>query len=423
MPPRRRKILEETPAPSEETPGPVEEDVAEAAWKHNGKTVPVHAWKPHRPKDKDEEQSQSKPSAKAVSRPPKKKKAELLIEELKKRELVNTMDKEHPVVSLTEIVQIAGDVKRKAQAVIGRFVQLVSAGPRSSMDNEVLHAICPPMTEELDENEDDENDGEVKNRSPKYAASKVNQETVLTTFTSPFLLKRGPTKLARLVNHLLTRCPPPPPKSGKTYQGGALLESTGLQLAQELRQHYKRGCLELSQKLAKKVEKGTLDKADTAIDHEPTITNFLKLNRHENLRRIAPLSSTAHGFLSRRGKSKTNQTSFQRNTATWTLDRIREHLSEIRVPEFNAKTYGQKGYVLRGAITTNGFRLNLEAFKLKELHAARYKRLPPEKLPSRLTSTVAGTSDYLTEIRHVIRSRDDVQAIWNCDPTVSKLSE
>lgn len=122
-----------------------------------------------------------------------------------------------------------------------------------------------------------------------------------------------------------------------------------------------------------------------------------------------------------RGKCKINQTSFQRNTETWDLDRMRGHLSEIKAPGFNTKTYDQKGYVLRGTITTNEFRLNLEAFKIKELQSARYKRLSPDKLPSRLTSTVAGTSDYLTEICHVIRSRDDVQSIWNCDPSDIKI--
>lgn len=146
------------------------------------------------------------------------------------------MDKEHPIVSLTvgtmkanivranedqdkvakealstvqEIVQIAGNVKRNAQAVIGRFVQLVSAGPRSGMDNEVLHAICPPMTE-LDE-KDDENDGEVENRSSKYSSSKVDQEQFLQLLLRHLYSRErlSQTKRARLVDHLLTRCPPP----------------------------------------------------------------------------------------------------------------------------------------------------------------------------------------------------------------------
>lgn len=112
------------------------------------------------------------------------------------------MDREHPIVTLTvgtlranvkrasggqdnvaeealstvqEIVRIAWGVKRKAQALIGRFVQQVSAGPHSSMDIELLHAICPPMAGP-DDNEDDENDGEVANLSTKYNASKSHQE-------------------------------------------------------------------------------------------------------------------------------------------------------------------------------------------------------------------------------------------------------
>lgn len=243
-----------------------------------------YAWKPHRPKDKDEEQS--KPSAKSASRPRKKKKTEEtegpLVEELAKRELVNAMDKEHPIVTLTvgtlkanitrasgsqdevaketlstvkEVVQIAANVKRSAQAVIGRFVQLVSAEPRSDMDIEVLHAICPPMTEPNEEG-DDENDEEAENPSSKYSASKTRQETFLQLLLRHLYSGEslGQTKNGRLAKHLLTRCPVPPPKNLKTYQGKALLDSTGRQLAQELRQHYKRGCLELVEKVGTTVD-------------------------------------------------------------------------------------------------------------------------------------------------------------------------
>jgi hypothetical protein len=100
---------------------------------------------------------------------------------------------------------------------------------------------------------------------------------------------------------------------------------------------------------------------------------------------------------------------------------IKEHIKTIREPDFTAVSYDQKGYVLRGGILTDGHRLNVEAYKIKELQSARYKRLSPEKLPERLTSTVAGTSDYLTEIRNVIKSKEDVTRIWNCNPNDIKI--
>ncbi|KAK3808749.1 MAG: hypothetical protein J3Q66DRAFT_417306 [Benniella sp.] len=109
-----------------------------------------------------------------------------------------------------------------------------------------------------------------------------------------------------------------------------------------------------------------------------------------------------------RGKISSNKTSYQRNSEVWTLDMIRAYINAIRDPNFDATTYQRKGYVLRGAITTDGYRLNLEMWKLKELLSAKFKRLPPERLPPRLTTTVAGTSDLLARI-------------WNGDPTEIKV--
>ncbi|KAF9342905.1 hypothetical protein BGX34_007491, partial [Mortierella sp. NVP85] len=53
---------------------------------------------------------------------------------------------------------------------------------------------------------------------------------------------------------------------------------------------------------------------------------------------------------------------------------------------------------------------------MNELHAVRYKRLPENKVPLRITSPLGGTSDYLTEIRNVVKKKDDVERIWQCEP-------
>lgn len=120
-----------------------------------------------------------------------------------------------------------------------------------------------------------------------------------------------------------------------------------------------------------------------------------------------------------RGKAQINDTSYQRSTKCWNMDDIRLHLRTIREPGFDANSYQQSGHILRGAIITDGHRIHLEAFKLCTLLAAKFKRL--ENLPCRLTTTVAGTADYLTEIRNIVRTREDVQRIWGCDPCSIKI--
>ncbi|KAG0355766.1 hypothetical protein BGX24_006552, partial [Mortierella sp. AD032] len=92
------------------------------------------------------------------------------------------------------------------------------------------------------------------------------------------------------------------------------------------------------------------------------------------------------------------------------LDAIRSHLQMVK--ETKPKDYQAKGYLPRGSIRTNGFRVQILAFKIRERQDARYKRLPQEDLPDRMSSTVAGTEYYLTEIRNVIRTKEDVERLW-----------
>ncbi|KAG0267982.1 hypothetical protein BGZ95_002685, partial [Linnemannia exigua] len=104
------------------------------------------------------------------------------------------------------------------------------------------------------------------------------------------------------------------------------------------------------------------------------------------------------------------------------IEQIKNHLRNIQSSAFVASTYDTKGYLLRGSILTNGVTMQLAAFKLKELQSVRYKRLPEDKLPPRLTSTVGGTDHYLTEIRNVIGSKEDVTFYWpNCSPENIKI--
>jgi len=104
------------------------------------------------------------------------------------------------------------------------------------------------------------------------------------------------------------------------------------------------------------------------------------------------------------------------------LDQIRHHVGIVRnYDNFDLTTYHERGYVALGSIKTDGFKVQLLAYKLKELHCARYKRLPEHRLPPRLTSTVAGVDYFMTEIRNIIKTDDDVTRIWNCNGDEIKI--
>lgn len=114
---------------------------------------------------------------------------------------------------------------------------------------------------------------------------------------------------------------------------------------------------------------------------------------------------------------------YSRTTFLMSSEDMQAHLQNIRGESFQPAAYAESGYVLRGSIRTDGFRLQTTAFKLNELHCVKYKRLHPDKLSgiSRLTSTLGGTDDFLTEIRNVVRTEQDVVDLWNCDPHDIKI--
>jgi len=96
---------------------------------------------------------------------------------------------------------------------------------------------------------------------------------------------------------------------------------------------------------------------------------------------------------------------------------LREHLGCLRAETFDPKEWRGKGYVLKGSIRTNGRLLQLLAFKLKELQSVRYRRVPEDKLPNPLVTTIGGTNSYLTEARNVFSSAADVESLLAVDPS------
>lgn len=120
-------------------------------------------------------------------------------------------------------------------------------------------------------------------------------------------------------------------------------------------------------------------------------------------------------------ESRKGVCSFKLKTRTMGIEQVKEHIAKIRDPSFDPSSYKEKGYILSGTIQTDGFRLNLLAFKVKELQCARYKRLPDTVLPDRLTSTCAGVNYHLTEIRNIVKTKEDVEKIWDCEPDQIKV--
>ncbi|KAF9540708.1 hypothetical protein EC957_003892 [Mortierella hygrophila] len=132
-----------------------------------------------------------------------------------------------------------------------------------------------------------------------------------------------------------------------------------------------------------------------------------------------------HNFTEGRTTEEYSGSSFLRSVALSTflmpIEEMRSHLRNIRDDNFEPTSYTEKGYVLRESVQTDGFRLQVLAFKLNELHTVKYRRLPADKLPSRLTSTVGGTDYFLTKIRNIVLTKQDVAQPWSCDPKSTKI--
>jgi len=136
---------------------------------------------------------------------------------------------------------------------------------------------------------------------------------------------------------------------------------------------------------------------------------------------INKLLTDIGGFTAEEKKKKKH---WSRAARRMSMDDMKAHISAIRHADFNPTiqgSYSEKGYTLRGSIRTDGFRLQLLAFKMNELKCVKYRRLDADKLPDPLTSTLGGTDHYLTEIRNVVKTKEDVKRIWDCDPRDIKI--
>ncbi|KAG0366459.1 hypothetical protein BC939DRAFT_505877 [Gamsiella multidivaricata] len=112
---------------------------------------------------------------------------------------------------------------------------------------------------------------------------------------------------------------------------------------------------------------------------------------------------------------------YKNSASVMDLSMMQEHDQSIRQANFDPMTYEGRGYVHRGSIRTNSFRLHLSAFKLKELHSVRYRRLLQNVLPLRIISTAEEVEYYLTEVRNIVKTQQDVTNLWGCAPDRIKV--
>ncbi|KAG0251909.1 hypothetical protein BGZ95_006760, partial [Linnemannia exigua] len=158
----------------------------------------------------------------------------------------------------------------------------------------------------------------------------------------------------------------------------------------------------------------------------PTLSSFTDASRIPQadvvgwLKNIAPgelinrLLTDIGGFTEDERRRKKH---WSRSAHRMSIDDMTAHISSIRDKDFDPMvSYSSKGYALRGTIKTDGYRIQLLAFKLNELNRVKYRRLDEDKLPDPFTSTLGGTDHYLKEIRNVVKTPEDVKRIWDCDP-------
>ncbi|KAF9165033.1 Elongation of fatty acids protein 2 [Actinomortierella ambigua] len=265
---------------------------------------------------------------------------------------------------------------------------------------------------------------------------------------------------------------------GHEYPASSIARTVAVQIKAELKRHYHYGCKMLVEKIRKQQELGVLPKdppLETDPDVS-CIETFVKVNRlAQSPRKLSPLSQVRTGYLTfsepelasffwkrmhLRAKLQEIAAPYFNNpparglplidiqeslpvglviktlmadvdpqglssrqrtkkcvlaaTRLWSTQATVDHINSLRTSTFDPSTYSTKGYLLRGSVRTDGHQLQILSFKLRELQSVRFRRYPEAKLPPRLTSSVGGIDYFLSEIRNVVKSPDDVLKIFGC---------
>ncbi|KAG9068063.1 hypothetical protein KI688_011655 [Linnemannia hyalina] len=182
-----------------------------------------------------------------------------------------------------------------------------------------------------------------------------------------------------------------------------LVRSVSGQLALEFKKIYRNGTFDLYKK--KMGTQGTT--VDIQIREEISAAgNFHHLNKlTKNSRKIAPFTTSQQPIVA----------FSERELALlfWKRKPLRERLEEFARQDHTqiTSTNDLETWITGKEPGTDGFRVQLLAFKLRELQDVRYQRLSENRLPPRLTPTVGGTDYYLQEIQNVITSKEDIERL------------
>ncbi|KAG0007767.1 hypothetical protein BGZ80_004246 [Entomortierella chlamydospora] len=370
---------------------------------------------------------------------------------------------------LRKIVQEVTDIKRSCQQLIDRYIERLSTSGvfQENLDRELLDKLCSRIPSTATTSNEDKIDDE-KEEELRRMREALGKETDNSLF------------IGMLMPHLHSG----KPVSGNTPNAQAMrrfikrLENLVLLERNTKESELLRSALLKSAALNSKRTRDSyqaIAKIDVD-DNMSAIENFIHLNKiSKNKHRIAPTTPMGLPMLSFTEHQLTilfSKDDFLMNSMRSWLDDITDRriiqsditdwvatnppgsfITKLPSPVGRPVTerHGPRGYkdstskmssedmqthltpirqeglthvpIQNEAITiqTDGFRLHLLAFKLKELNSVRYRRLPPSVLPSQITSTTADLDYCLTEIRNVVETQDDVTSIWGCEPDQIKI--
>ncbi|KAG9067630.1 hypothetical protein KI688_012415 [Linnemannia hyalina] len=376
-----------------------------------------------------------------------------------------TKERQEVVDCFQAAPRLAAGVKREAQRLIDHFEGLYHGG--GAGDTVVDLRVDKPADVDKDEEDaggiKENDDSDVANRQDKEFRFLISFLTYLYSGNYPKENSKAGGVANQLVVWLVKDGIHDPVRARRELQETApftptyLVRSVSGQLAVELRRVYGHRSRDLHDKLKVMKDKGIV-RGDVDIQirpHVSAVENFLYLNKltgnsqgdsslfwkrtslKERLVRLGELDNSTitsvndldtwiagkePGFIIKnfvadvapQGLTSRQQKQADHRSAVklWSLDQTRSHLVDVQNEWLDPITYATKGYVLRGSLKTDGFRIQLLAFKLRELQDVRFGRIAEDRLPSRLTSTVGGIDYFLPEIQNVITSKDDDAKYW-----------
>ncbi|KAF9324069.1 hypothetical protein BG006_000898 [Podila minutissima] len=263
-----------------------------------------------------------------------------------------------------------------------------------------------------------------------------------------------------------------PPRTGAAaapYAATTVLRSTALNLSVEFKKHFKNGSVELCKKIRSLKKKGLLP--SNAVDNiDPELSpaeKFIILNKVSGCRRcLCPISSMDNKFVSLSELDLTKvfwkDEELKQLLQRWAhVDYPSSPVDKISLADVGYWLSSvEPGCLINRLVTDIGGYSEMERKKkrnlskstsrmsiaasrtifmvsvkmililhripprdmlfgdrsglmasLHELNCVKYRRLPPERLPDRVTTTLGGTDYYLSEVRNVVKSKEDVQLL------------